>query len=237
MEGVISTGNSTTTLLLASTAFTGVFEQCEHFTEIMVSIYQKEFAFNVRVNWSNDGVTVWDSEILTALPTRGAASMSFIRVPVRASWYRISYSNGTSNQTVFSLQTIAMYTGSFATLAVPKIGKVEFNGELYDLKIAYVNAATGPATYTIVAAVANKTIRALHANLVVNIAGSVQVQLGASVLINPMAFAALGQINYRASDNMWWGFYSGGVGSALQLVTLGASQIVRGSVTYIESNT
>lgn len=236
MEGVLSTLNSTTTLLLASTDFVGTFENCQHFTELLVSIYQKEFAFNIRINWSDDGSTVWTSEIIGALPARGTASMSHYRLPIRAKFYRISYSNGTGNQTAFSLQTIMQYWGNHGPITLPALYKLEYNGELYPLKIAYINAATGAATYTIITGVANKILRVFDVNLTIAIAGTVSWVSGAGpvTLIQPMAFAALGQLNRRGRVGEFC--HSASPGDDLKLITTGASQIVRGSITYFESN-
>jgi hypothetical protein len=236
MEGVISTLNSTTTLLLASTSFVGTFENCQNFTELLVSIYQKEFAFNVRVNWSNDGVTVWTSEVIGALPARGTASMSHYRLPIRAAYYRISYSNGTGNQTAFSLQTLMQYWGNHGPLTLPSLYKLEYQGEWYPLKIAYINAATGAATYTIITGVANKIFRVLDINLTIAIAGTVAWAsgAGATVQVQPMTFAASGQFNRRGRVGEFC--HSASPGDDLKLITTGASQIVRGSITYFESN-
>lgn len=236
MEGVISTLNSTTSLLNASTDFTGSFESCQHFTEIMVSIYQQQFAFNVRINWSHDGSTVWDSEVLGALPSRSAASLSYFVVPVKAAYFRVAYSNGTSNQTVFNLQTILKYTGSYGNLNLPRLGNVIYNGEVYPLQIAYVNAATGAGTYAIIAATAGKVNRVWQANLTIAVAGTVGWNRGANVIVQPQAFPASGQFNWRGVDNTFLGVNTGTVNEAINLVTTGASQIVRGSVLYILSN-
>lgn len=236
MQGVLSTLNSTTTLLAAGADFTGTFEFCQHYTELLVSLYTVQPGTNLRINWSHDGSTVWDTEVLGSVTARASGSMVTFAVSVKAAYFRVSYSNGAGNQTAMGIQTIMKYTGSYATLGVPKLGKIDYRGEIYELKMAYVNAATGPATYSIISAVPNKVIRMLHVNLTVAIAGTVQWLISASQIVPAQAYAANGQIIYRGSSHNFWGFDTASPNAAISIATTGASQIVRGSVSYIESS-
>lgn len=104
-ENHICAGNTTTTLLNANQAFTGTWQDCLNYQEVNVSIVAShDSATNGLVfQWSADGTTVGDTDTFSYYASSGGTNYT----PNPAFRYvRMVYTNGATNQTSFSLQTI-----------------------------------------------------------------------------------------------------------------------------------
>lgn len=114
-ENHICTGNTTTTLLLANATFTGEWQDCLNYQEVNVSIVsdQNSATNGLVFQWSADGVNIGDTDTYSYYASSGGTNYT----PNPAFRYvRMVYTNGSVNQTSFSLQTIlrrSMTGGSF----------------------------------------------------------------------------------------------------------------------------
>lgn len=103
VTGIIDTNNSTTSTLLANATFTGTSSQVVLYSQITVNVSSNvSSALNgLSLQFSSDGVN-WDSQVnYTFAPNNTVRT-----TPVLAKFFRIVYTNGTTNQTSFRLQTL-----------------------------------------------------------------------------------------------------------------------------------
>ena len=102
--GAVSTANSSTATLGNGATFTGTGEEVKNYSTISVNIFADENSATdgVSLEWSSDN-TNWDIvETLTYAADIGRS----ISVNPRARYFRIRYTNGTTPQGAFRLQTI-----------------------------------------------------------------------------------------------------------------------------------
>jgi hypothetical protein len=103
----ISTTNSTKTLLSANSTFTGISESLtinKGYDHITVSIIsdQDSASGGVSLQFSSDSSN-WDYNISYTYKSTG---YFFKRIPIYGAYYRIVYTNGSTNQTSFRLQSL-----------------------------------------------------------------------------------------------------------------------------------
>ncbi len=106
----VNVGNSSTATLAAGAAFTGSVVDCTAFpvSSLAVESYSDvaSAAAGLAIQWSTDGTSFDRYTAVTA--TAGLAAR--INVGIRARYFRIVYTNGSSPQTVFRLQTLTCPT-------------------------------------------------------------------------------------------------------------------------------
>jgi hypothetical protein len=105
MYGVVDSGNSSTTPLVANDTFTGAFTDILQYRSIQILIRsdQDSASGGVKFQWSSDGISVDLEEDLSYVG--GAIGRGYNQSP-RGRFFRIVYTNGGTNQTVFRLQSI-----------------------------------------------------------------------------------------------------------------------------------
>lgn len=97
----VSTTNSTNVILLASASFTGTSEDVSTYSSVTITMYSDQ-AGSCLLQQSSDG-TNWD--ILKRVVT-SAATQCIIEQTIVAKYLRVSYTNGSVDQTTFRLQTV-----------------------------------------------------------------------------------------------------------------------------------
>jgi len=103
-KGTISTSNSSSSTLGISGVFTGTLEEITDLSTIMVSVFTDEDSATdgLSIQQSVDG-TNWD---FTDVFTISADTGKNFSIPTFAKFFRIVYTNGTTAQTIFRLQSI-----------------------------------------------------------------------------------------------------------------------------------
>lgn len=125
----ISEANSTTTVLSANETFTGIAQYVLGYINLKLIISSDVVSQNcgIVIQFSQDG-TNWDFDVTSSYHS---ANMEFSEVfPVKASYFRILYTNGSTDQTHFRLQTI-LYPNDIKTSLVTA-QQVKFTQETYD---------------------------------------------------------------------------------------------------------
>ena len=118
-DQTVSTVNSTTTPLAASTTFTGTSEDVSSYASISI-ICKSDVAGTLTLQFSNDG-TNWD--VVNTYIVSGGTGLDFVKV-VTAKYYRVTYINGATPQTYFRLQSIAHVSKSVPPIAQNAISAV-----------------------------------------------------------------------------------------------------------------
>lgn len=114
-ENHICTGNSSTAVLGSAGVFTGQWQDCLDYQEVNVSIVsdQNSATNGLVFQWSADGTAVGDTDVYSYYTASGGTNYT----PNPAfRYFRIIFTNGSVQQTTFSLQTIlrrSMTGGSF----------------------------------------------------------------------------------------------------------------------------
>lgn len=101
---LISAGNSTNTPLGASATFTGTFESTMGASALTILIFQDQNSAvdGLVVEWSSNGVDVDETDKFTLSANKGK-QFSF---GIPGQYFRIKYTNDTTPQSVFRMQTI-----------------------------------------------------------------------------------------------------------------------------------
>lgn len=101
---VVSTDNSTSSNLTANSVFTGTWEECLGFGTItlLVKASHASATNGVKIEWSADGLTAHANDTFT----HGATAGDIWSFGVVSQYFRVVYTNGSTNQTSFVLQTI-----------------------------------------------------------------------------------------------------------------------------------
>lgn len=229
MEGVVSTLNSTSTPLAGGGTFTGTYENCQNFTELTVSVYgtHASSAVGLTVTWSHDGSTDMLVETLGTLPsTSPTARVYSFKVPIKAAYVKVAYVNGATLQTTFNLQTIFHYDIHATAAGLPRMGLVEVNGQLIRPTVVAVNITTAVTT-SLAAGVLGTRHYVLDVNLTFSGAQTMSWLSAAAAIIQPMSFAANGQLVIARGPHGYW--MKTLAGEALQVTTTAAIN-VRGTV-------
>jgi hypothetical protein len=113
LEGVVSSGNSTTETLGNGGIFTGESEEVTNYGIIFVTVYSDKASATdgLCLEQSADG-TNWDNVDTYTLPAVTGKTYS---IQPAARYFRIVYTNGTAVQTEFRLQTIYKKTNALAS--------------------------------------------------------------------------------------------------------------------------
>jgi hypothetical protein len=107
--GVVDANNTTTSLLLANATFTGTATSVLGYSVVEVIVYsdQASSAGGLLIEFSSDGTNWDDSSPSTFTPgSAGPNQGQVFMAGVRAQYMRVSYTNGTTNQATFRLQTV-----------------------------------------------------------------------------------------------------------------------------------
>lgn len=107
LPSVVSTANSTTSVLAGGAVFTGTSEDVSDFAQILVSVFTSHASATdgLSVQQSSDG-TNWDvTDVYTIGATAAGQGKTFSFQPA-AKFFRIVYTNGATLQTSFRLQTV-----------------------------------------------------------------------------------------------------------------------------------
>jgi len=96
--------NTTTTLLAANATWTGTYVDASAYSTISILINsdQNSAIDGAKIQFSHDGITV-ARQVVTTFP--GNTNGAFFTLPVEAKYYRISFTNGSVDQTRFIIQT------------------------------------------------------------------------------------------------------------------------------------
>jgi len=110
LNGNLSTGNSSTTLLGIGAIFTGTFEDVKDYASITISVFtdQASATDGLQFDWSHDGTNV---DASTGTTVNISAGRAFSIAP-RARYFRVKYTNGGTGQGIFRLGTVYHPTGS-----------------------------------------------------------------------------------------------------------------------------
>lgn len=107
VPSIVSTLNSTYSVLLADATFTGTWEECLGYSTVTITVFTShESAINgLKYQTSTDGTNWDDGDNFSILPMSpgGAKVYSF---GVTSQYFRVIYVNGSTTQTEFRLQTI-----------------------------------------------------------------------------------------------------------------------------------
>lgn len=107
-NNIVDTQNSTNVLLGVNAEFTGIFKKVTTYSSITLTIKSDQpspFA-GIQVQWSTDGVS---TDLVTerfTLDTNFVANGITIHATVRAPYYRVKYTNGTTAQGFFRLVSL-----------------------------------------------------------------------------------------------------------------------------------
>ena len=103
-QSVVSTLNSSTTILLSGATFTGTGEDVSLYSSISIS-YNSDVmaaASGLVMEFSSDG-TNWDLSLIGSLEQ---ATTQVHKLSVVAKYFRVVYTNGSTNQASFRLQVL-----------------------------------------------------------------------------------------------------------------------------------
>lgn len=101
------TGNSTTAVLGNAGVYTGTWTQVDRYTTINVSVFtdQASATDGLSIQQSSDGTNADIRDTFT-VPITAAGGGKTYRVQVAAKFYRVVYTNNTTPQTAFRLQSV-----------------------------------------------------------------------------------------------------------------------------------
>lgn len=138
-NGIVSTVNSSTTTLAANATFTGVGEDVSEYSTIMVTVFtnQASASDGLSIEQSSDG-TNWDFSDKYAIPASTGKTFS---VGVQAKFYRVVYTNGTTTNTVFRLQTLYSKTAKKFSSIRPQDSRTNDND--FEESLSYDMAFNG----------------------------------------------------------------------------------------------
>lgn len=101
VESVADATNSSSTPLGANITFTGAYFECLHHATLAI-IIKADQAGTLTLDYSHDGVNVTAQEIIPMTPVSG----KLYTFGCKSRYIRVSFTNGATAQTVFSLQSI-----------------------------------------------------------------------------------------------------------------------------------
>ncbi len=101
--GLIDSNNTTATPLVANATFNGSITDVSAYSCITINSYSdvESLANGLKVQFSTDGTYFWTSTTITIIG--GITNVKSISV--QAKYYRIQYTNGSTNQSIFTLQS------------------------------------------------------------------------------------------------------------------------------------
>ena len=130
---LVSTANSSTTVLAANAVLTGTSEDISEFSHIIVSLFASHGSATdgVQLQQSLNG-TDWDLIDAYTLPATTGKTFS---APVQGKFFRVVFTNGATLQTVFRLQTIFSKQTKKGSSVRPQDGRTNEND--FDEVLAY----------------------------------------------------------------------------------------------------
>ena len=107
-QATVSQGNSTSTPLGSNGTWQGDWEDVTRFAMVSLLVYvdQQSSTDGLLIEWSTDGVNVDDTDEFDVPAGNG----KFYTFPPEGRFVRVSYTNGSTAQSEFRLQTIYRYT-------------------------------------------------------------------------------------------------------------------------------
>ena len=132
-NGVVSTTNSSTALLLLSGTFTGTAEDVTEYSHIVVSVYASHASATdgLQLQQSTDG-TNWDWVDTYTIPATTGKSFS---APVQGKFFRVVFANGGIMQTAFRIATLYSKQTKKGSSVRPQDGRSNEND--FDEVLAY----------------------------------------------------------------------------------------------------
>lgn len=104
LKGIVDTGNSSVSNLGVGGVFTGAWTDILNYNNISIAVFanQNSQTNGLVIQWSNDGSTVHNQDSFTVTANQGK-QFSFGRL---SKYFRLTYTNNSVAQTIFSIQTI-----------------------------------------------------------------------------------------------------------------------------------
>lgn len=203
-RAIDSSLNSSTALLNSSAVFTGTWENVSSYAAITFSIFsdQASASNGLSVQWSGDGV---NTDVTDGSNVSANAGRAFSLTP-RARYFRIVYTNGGTNQTIFRLYTNYHYVGS-GLISRLLSSTIDDNNFAQTVR-AITNAKKSDGTYGATALTANSDFKTsdglrnggVYGNLALTTANTAyEAKVGGSRLTNRKS------LTITASDDMFWG--------------------------------
>lgn len=190
--GIVSVANSTAVALAANATFTGTAEDVTDYGSITVQIFtdQASATGGFKPQYSVDG-TNWDDGDTYTVAITPAGNGKYFSFPPQARYFRMVYTNGTTIQTAFRLQTI--FRRAPVKFSSHRIGDSMDDENDAELVKANVMARTAAGTHTNIEMSANKdlkTVDGLHGGgvqgaITVNTANvAIEAKVGGARLAN-----------------------------------------------------
>jgi len=179
---LIDAGNSSTATLGSGAAFTGAFHSTQGYAALAVAVDTDQISAatattGLVVQWSEDGVTVGDSDVTYIIAADLLPIGQGYVFPVKRPYYRIVYTNGASGQGTFRLQSVLKVNaphGLIGDLTNPLTSNM--HAELVRAVLSPVPLVGSALTPVYVAATSQAVLKASPGNLygawIVNLATS-----------------------------------------------------------------
>jgi len=105
MDGALDSGNSTTTTLGSGGVFTGTWKEITNWNSVQIGVYSDKASATdgLNIQFSYDGVTVHHNHYYTYAGGSSGIGYSFA---LEFRYFRVVYTNTSSAQTVFKLQSV-----------------------------------------------------------------------------------------------------------------------------------
>jgi hypothetical protein len=116
ISSVVDANNSTTTPLGSGATFTGTGTDCEGYASVAITIYADEDsgASGMQFQFSTDN-TNWDDVYSFTLDTADSDTRRF-QFPICAQYFRVVYTNGSTGQAAFRVQTLLHRTNILTSI-------------------------------------------------------------------------------------------------------------------------
>lgn len=156
--GIVSVANSTAVALAANASFTGTAEDVSDYASITVQIFtdQASAAAGFKPQYSPDA-TNWDDGDTYTIAAASAGNGKYFSFPPQAKYFRMVYTNGTTLQGAFRLQTI--FRRSAVKPSSHRIGDTVDDENDAELVKANMMARTVAGVHTNVEMTANKDLK------------------------------------------------------------------------------
>lgn len=190
--GIVSVANSTIAPLAANATFTGTAEDVTDYSSITVQIFtdQASATGGFKSQYSPDAIN-WDDGDAYTVAASPANNGKYFSFPPQAKYFRMVYTNGSTIQTAFRLQTI--FRRSTVKFSSHRIGDTMDDENDAELVKANIMARTFAGVHTNIEMTANKELKTIDglrnggvhgaiASTTANVA--IEARVGASRLTN-----------------------------------------------------
>jgi hypothetical protein len=229
ISGIISTQNSSTSTLTATSVFTGTGVDVSRMAAVTISSFANVASSGegFQVQWSSDNSN-WD--LIETFTAPSGVGIYYSSAP-KARYVRVVYRNGATNQSSFRLETKLHLVNIHTQDIEHTHGRLSLNGLSAGVKWQAINATAGGDT-TIVAGVPERKIRIVA--IMFTCAGNVDISFksgSASTIINTMSFAKSGgpAVNFMPA-----GYFCETATGQPFVMNLSAAVNVRGMINYLE---